>query len=132
MVRLLQEDERVPDPRRLLRAYEQSSATLNLLRAFAQGGLADLNKVHSWVADFLIGAPQTQRFEALAERIEESLNFMKACGITSANTNPLAETELFTSHEALLLGYEEAMTRRDTITEEQGWYDTSAHMLVDW
>ena len=77
----------------------------------------------------MIGAPQTQRFEALLERIEESLNFMKACGITSANTKPLAETELFTSHEALLLGYEGAMTRRDTITEEQGWYDTSAHML---
>jgi 3-deoxy-7-phosphoheptulonate synthase len=123
------EDERIPDPRRLLRVYEQSASTLNLLRAFAQGGLADLTKVHSWVADFLKDTPQTQRFEALAERIEESLNFMKACGVTSATVRPLAETELFTSHEALLLGFEEAMTRRDTITDEQGWYDTSAHML---
>ena len=123
------EDERIPDPRRLLRVYEQSASTLNLLRAFAQGGLADLTKVHSWVADFLKDTPQTQRFEALAERIEESLNFMKAWGVTSATARPLAETELYTSHEALLLGFEEAMTRRDTITDEQGWYDTSAHML---
>ena len=112
-----------------LPVYEQSASTLNLLRAFAQGGLADLTKVHSWVADFLKDTPQTQRFEALAERIEESLNFMKACGVTSATARPLAETELYTSHEALLLGFEEAMTRRDTITDEQGWYDTSAHML---
>jgi 3-deoxy-7-phosphoheptulonate synthase len=123
------EDERAPDPRRLLRVYEQSASTLNLLRAFAQGGLADLTKVNSWVADFLKDTPQTQRFEALAERIEESLNFMKAYGVTSATARPLAETELYTSHEALLLGFEEAMTRRDTITDEQGWYDTSAHML---
>jgi 3-deoxy-7-phosphoheptulonate synthase len=121
--------ERVPDPRRLLRVYEQSASTLNLLRAFAQGGLADLTQVHSWVMDFLKDTPQTQRFEALAGRIEESLNFMKACGITSENAKPLAETELYTSHEALLLGYEQALTRRDTITEEQGWYATSAHML---
>ena len=123
------EDERIPDPRRLLRVYEQSASTLNLLRAFAQGGLADLTKVHSWVADFLKDTPQTQRFEALAERIEESLNFMKACGVTAATARPLAETELYTSHEALLLGFEEAMTRRDTITDEKGWYDTSAHLL---
>lgn len=123
------EKERVPDPKRLLRVYEQSAATLNLLRAFAQGGLADLNKVHSWVTDFLRDAPETAKFEALAERIEESLAFMKACGITSATVRPLAETELYTSHEALLLGYEEAMTRRDTITDEQGWYSTSAHMV---
>jgi 3-deoxy-7-phosphoheptulonate synthase len=124
-----QESERVPDPRRLLRGYEQSAATLNLLRAFAQGGLADLNKVHSWTADFLKGTEQTQRFESIAERIDESLNFMKACGITSQTARPLAETELYTSHEALLLGFEEAMTRRDTITEEHGWYATSAHMV---
>lgn len=123
------EDERIPDPRRLLRVYEQSSATLNLLRAFAQGGLADLTKVHSWVTDFLKDTPETKRFEALAERIEEALNFMKACGITPENTRPLAETELYTSHEALLLGYEEALTRRDTITEQHGWYATSAHMV---
>ncbi|MGB0690276.1 MAG: 3-deoxy-7-phosphoheptulonate synthase class II, partial [Candidatus Puniceispirillum sp.] len=123
------EKDRVPDPKRLLRVYEQSAATLNLLRAFAQGGLADLNKVHSWVNDFLRDAPETAKFEALAERIDESLAFMKACGITSATARPLAETELYTSHEALLLNYEEAMTRRDTITDEQGWYSTSAHMV---
>jgi len=123
------EAERIPDPRRLLRVYEQSASTLNLLRAFAQGGLADLTKVHSWVADFLKDTPQTQRFEALAERIEECLNFMKACGITPENARPLAETELYTSHEALLLGYEQALTRRDTITDEHGWYATSAHMV---
>ena len=122
-------EERMPDPRRLLRVYEQSASTLNLLRAFAQGGLADLNKVHSWVGDFLKDTPQTQRFEALAERIEESMNFMKACGVTADTARPLAETELYTSHEALLLGYEEALTRRDTITDEQGWYATSAHMV---
>jgi 3-deoxy-7-phosphoheptulonate synthase len=123
------ESDRLPDPRRLLRVYEQSAATLNLLRAFAQGGLADLTKVQSWVADFLKDTPQTSRFEALAERIQECLSFMKACGITPGNTPPLAETELFTSHEALLLGYEQALTRRDTITDEQGWYATSAHMV---
>ena len=121
--------DRLPDPRRLLRVYEQSAATLNLLRAFAQGGLADLNKVQSWTADFLHGTEQTHRFEAIAERIDESLNFMRACGVTSQTARPLAETELYTSHEALLLGFEEAMTRRDTITEEQGWYATSAHMV---
>jgi 3-deoxy-7-phosphoheptulonate synthase len=122
-------DERTPDPRRLLRVYEQSASTLNLLRAFAQGGLADLNQVHSWTVDFLQGTPQTERFEALAERIDESLSFMKACGVTSQTARPLAETELYTSHEALLLGFEEAMTRRDTITDEQGWFATSAHMV---
>ena len=123
------EAERIPDPRRLLRVYEQSASTLNLLRAFAQGGLADLTKVHSWVADFLKDTPQAQRFGALAERIEECLNFMKACGITPENARPLAETDLYTSHEALLLGFEQSLTRRDTITDEQGWYATSAHMI---
>ena len=122
-------EERVPDPKRLLRVYEQSSATLNLLRAFAQGGLADLTKVHSWVVEFLRDAPQTARFEEMAERIEESLSFMRACGITPETARPLAETDLYTSHEALLLNYEEALTRRDTITQEQGWYATSAHMV---
>ena len=123
------EKDRVPDPKRLLRVYEQSAATLNLLRAFAQGGLADLTKVHSWVTEFLSGTPQADRFQELAGRIEESLNFMRACGITPETARPLAETDFYTSHEALLLNYEEALTRRDTITDEKDWYATSAHMI---
>lgn len=123
------EAERVPDPKRLLRVYEQSAATLNLLRAFAQGGLADLTKVHSWVVSFLRDTPESARFEELAGRIEESLDFMRACGVTPETARPLAETEFYTCHEALLLNYEETLTRRDTITDEQGWYATSAHMI---
>ena len=123
------EKDRVPDPKRLLRVYEQSAATLNLLRAFAQGGLADLTKVHSWVTEFLSGTPQAERFQELAGRIEESLNFMRACGITPETARPLAETDFYTSHESLLLNYEEALTRRDTITDEKDWYATSAHMF---
>ena len=123
------EKDRVPDPKRLLRVYEQSAATLNLLRAFAQGGLADLTKVHSWVTEFLSGTPQADRFQELAGRIEESLNFMRACGSTPETARPLAETDSYTSHESLLLNYEEALTRRDTITDEKDWYATSAHMI---
>ena len=123
------EKDRVPDPKRLLRVYEQSAATLNLLRAFAQGGLADLTKVHSWVTEFLSGTPQADRFQELAGRIEESLSFMRACGITPETARPLAETDFYTSHESLLLNYEEALTRRDTITDEKDWYATSAHMI---
>ena len=123
------EKDRVPDPKRLLRVYEQSAATLNLLRAFAQGGLADLTKVHSWVTEFLSGTPQADRFQELAGRIEESLNFMRACGITPETARPLAETDFYPSHESLLLNYEEALTRRDTITDEKDWYATSAHMI---
>jgi len=121
--------DRVPDPKRLLRVYEQSASTLNLLRAFAQGGLADLTKVHSWVTEFLEGTPEAEKFQELAGRIEESLNFMRACGITPDTARPLAETDFYTSHEALLLNYEEALTRRDTITDRKGWYATSAHMI---
>jgi 3-deoxy-7-phosphoheptulonate synthase len=121
--------DRVPDPKRLLRVYEQSAATLNLVRAFAQGGLADLTKVHSWVVEFLRDTPQAERFEELASRIDESLAFMRACGVTPETARPLAETDFYTSHEALLLNYEQPLTRRDTITEEQGWYATSAHMV---
>ncbi|MEX0502170.1 class II 3-deoxy-7-phosphoheptulonate synthase [Alphaproteobacteria bacterium LSUCC0719] len=121
--------ERIPDPKRLLRVYEQSAATLNLLRAFAQGGLADLTKVHSWVTEFLQGTPEAERFQELAGRIQESLDFMRACGITPETARPLAETDLYTSHEALLLNYEQALTRRDTITDEKDWYSTSAHMI---
>ena len=99
------ETDRVPDPERLLRVYEQSAATLNLLRAFAQGGLADLTKVQSWVTQFLDGTPEVEKFEELAGRIEEALNFMRACGITPETARPLAETDFYTSHEALLLNY---------------------------
>ena len=123
------EADRVPDPKRLLRVYEQSAATLNLLRAFAQGGLADLTKVQSWVTEFLDGTPEAKKFEELAGRIEEALSFMRACGITPETARPLAETDFYTSHEALLLNYEEALTRRDTITDEKDWYATSAHMI---
>ena len=123
------EAERVPDPKRLLRVYEQSASTLNLIRAFAQGGLASLGRVHSWVVEFLDGTPEAERFAELAGRITESLDFMRACGITPETARPLSETELYTSHEALLLNYEEALTRRDTITDEKDWYATSAHMV---
>jgi 3-deoxy-7-phosphoheptulonate synthase len=121
--------ERTPDPKRLLRVYEQSVATLNLLRAFAQGGLADLTKVHSWVTEFLKGTPEAERYSEIAERINEALNFMRACGITPETARPLSETDFYTSHEALLLNYEEALTRRDTITQDKDWYATSAHMI---
>ena len=110
----------LPIPSACSGVYEQSSATLNLLRAFAQGGLADLTKVHSWVVGFLRDTPEAARFEELAGRIQESLEFMRACGVTSETARPLAETDFYTSREALLLNYEEALTRRDTITDEQG------------
>ncbi len=121
--------ERIPDPERLLRVYEQSASTLNLLRAFAQGGMADLQKVHGWTTDYVSDQEQENRFQEIASRIDECMNFMKACGVTSQSTQSLSETDFFTSHEALLLNYEESLTRRDTITDEQGWYATSAHMV---
>ncbi len=119
-------ESRQPDPARLLQAYGQAAATLNLLRAFAQGGYADLHEVHRWNMGF-VTSPQTERYRDLAARIEESLNFMAACGITSETTPSLRQTDFYTSHEALLLGYEQAMTREDST--QGGWYDTSAHML---
>lgn len=121
------EQARQPDPQRLLRAYNQSAATLNLLRAFAQGGLADLNKVHRWNLEFVSGSPQGERYEELAQRIDESLAFMEACGITSENVPQMQETDYYTSHEALLLNYEQAFTRVDSLTGD--WYDCSAHMI---
>ena len=121
------EAARVPDPERLLRAYNQSAATLNLLRAFAQGGFADLHKVHQWNLQFLAGSPQGKRYEALAGRIDEALAFMEACGITPDEVPQLRETEFYTSHEALLLNYEQALTRVDSLTGQ--WYDCSAHLL---
>ena len=121
------EDGRKPDPQRMIRAYNQAAATLNLLRAFAQGGYADLNRVHGWTLDFAKDSPLSHRYETLAQQIEESLAFMKACGITSENVPAMRETNFFTCHEALLLPYEESLTRVDSTTGD--WYNTSAHFL---
>ncbi len=118
---------RTPDPERMLAAYRQSAATLNLLRAFAQGGFADLHRVHQWTLDFVAGSPQGERFAALAERIHEALGFMAACGLTAETVPQLRETDLYTSHDALLLPYEEALTRVDSTTGD--WYACSAHLL---
>jgi 3-deoxy-7-phosphoheptulonate synthase len=120
-------EARTPDPQRMIRAYHQSSSTLNLLRAFAQGGYADLHQVHLWNQSFVARSPQGARYQALADRLTETLDFMAACGVTSDSTPQLRETDFFTSHEALLLPYEEALTRIDSTTGE--WYDCSAHML---
>jgi 3-deoxy-7-phosphoheptulonate synthase len=118
---------RVPNPKKLLKAYNQSAATLNLLRAFARGGMADLNKVHQWNLEYMKDHPLGEKYEELASKISQSLKFMQACGINSSNTPQLSQTTLFTSHEALLLNYEEALTRKDSLTGN--YYDCSAHML---
>lgn len=120
-------ESRIPDPERMLRAYNQSAATMNLLRSFARGGLADLHQVQKWNLDFVLKSQAGERYKHLSERIDEAMAFMKACGIDSDNTLELKETTLYTSHEALLLHYEEALTRRDSFSEN--WYDCSAHML---
>jgi len=122
-----EEAGRQPDPQRLIRAYNQAAATLNLLRAFAQGGFADLHKVHRWNLQFISGSPQGKRYEELATRIDETLDFMKACGVTPEDVTQLRETEFYTSHEALLLNYEQALTRIDSLSGQ--WYDCSAHFL---
>lgn len=121
------EAARTPDPHRMLQAYHQSTATLNLVRAFATGGLADLHKVNQWNLDFAEASPLRERYLAVAERIQDALAFMEVCGVNSDNTPPLHATSLFTSHEALLLNYEQALTRRDSLTGD--WYNCSAHML---
>ncbi len=118
---------RTPDPERLMRAYGQSAATLNLLRAFAGGGYADLQNIHRWTVGFVEDSPLGARYRELTDKISESLTFMAAVGVTSETHPDLKRVEVFTSHEALLLGFEEAMTRVDSLTGE--WYDTSAHML---
>ncbi len=118
---------RVPDPERLIRGYNQSAATLNLLRAFAQGGYANLHKVHQWNLGFVADSPLGHRYIDLADRLSESLAFMAACGIDSASVPQIRETPFYTSHEALLLEYEEPMTRIDSTSGD--WYDTSAHFL---
>ncbi len=120
-------EARVPDPERMVQAYNQSAATLNLLRAFAQGGYADLHEVNRWNLDFVRNSPASERYADLAARLEETLTFMAACGLNSATTPQIAETDFFTSHEALLLQYEEALTRVDSTSGD--WYDCSAHML---
>ncbi|WP_031549447.1 class II 3-deoxy-7-phosphoheptulonate synthase [Parvularcula oceani] len=119
-------EARVPDPQRLLKAYGQSASTLNLLRAFAKGGYADLRNVHRWNLEFASG-PQGERYMALADKISEAMAFMDACGITAGGQKALTEVEFYTSHEGLLLGYEQAMTRTDSTTGR--YYDTSAHMI---
>ncbi len=118
---------RTPDPERLMRAYSQSASTLNLLRAFAGGGYADLQNIHRWTVGFVEDSPLGARYRELTDKISESLTFMAAVGVTSDSHPDLKRVEVFTSHEALLLGFEEAMTRVDSLTGE--WYDTSAHML---
>ena len=118
---------RIPDPERLVAAYHQSVSTLNLLRAFTKGGFADLSQVHAWNQEFVASSTEGQRFEDIAEGIDRALRFMAACGINLTAEDSLHEVDFWTSHEALILDYEEALTRRDSLTEE--WYDCSAHML---
>jgi 3-deoxy-7-phosphoheptulonate synthase len=120
------EQARVPDPERLLQVYNQSASTMNLLRAFAQGGFSDLHQVHQWNLDFLNSSPAGGRFQNVADKIDDALQFMEACGV-GAGLGQLKETEFYTSHEALLLPYEQALTRQDSLTGD--WYDCSAHML---
>ncbi|MDQ3915905.1 MAG: 3-deoxy-7-phosphoheptulonate synthase class II [Actinomycetota bacterium] len=121
------EAARRPDPRRLLRAFHQSAATLNLIRAFTKGGFADLRQIHVWNQEFVAQSRQGQRYEAIAGQIERALRFMAACGVDLENDAAMHEVDFYTSHEALLLGYEEALTRRDSLTGD--WYDCSAHLL---
>ena len=121
------ENSRRPDPNRLKHAYEQAAATLNLIRAFASGGFADLRNVHQWNLDFVSGNSQEDRYSALADKISESITFMEACGVNGRDVRAIREVEFFASHEALLLGYESALTRQDTVTGR--WFDSSAHMV---
>ena len=121
------EEARIPDPQRLMTAYHHSAATLNLLRAFAQGGLADLHQVNRWNMGFVAANPQKAKYQQLADKIQDALEFMEVCGINSTIAPSLKETDLYTSHEALLLGYEEALTRRDHLSGD--WYDCSAHFV---
>jgi 3-deoxy-7-phosphoheptulonate synthase len=121
------QEARVPNPHHMIKAYNQGAATLNLVRAFARGGLADLNKVHQWNLDFIKDHELGQKYDELSQKIDNSMKFMAACGLTSDIIPQLHQTTLFTSHEALLLNYEEALTRKDDTDGE--WYDCSAHML---
>ena len=118
---------RVPDPERQIAAYRQAASTLNLLRAFAKGGYADLAEVHRWNQGFVADSPQGARYEEMAQQIDQAMEFMAACGVTSATTPQMGMVDFYTSHEALLLGYEQALTRLDSTSGD--YYDTSAHML---
>jgi 3-deoxy-7-phosphoheptulonate synthase len=118
---------RMPDPDRLVQAYHQSASTMNLLRAFTKGGFADLTRVHAWNQEFVASSPEGRRYERLAGEIDRALRFMRACGVDTTSNPNLHEVDFYTSHEALLLGYEEALTRQDSLTGR--WYDCSAHML---
>jgi 3-deoxy-7-phosphoheptulonate synthase len=118
---------RIPDPDRLVTSYHQSVSTLNLLRAFTKGGFADLAQVHAWNQEFVASSSEGRRFDAIAKGIDRALRFMGACGIDLAREDSLHEVDFWTSHEALILDYEEALTRRDSLTGD--WYDCSAHML---
>jgi len=120
-------EAREPDPNRLMTAYHHSASTLNLLRAFSQGGLADLHQVNRWNMSFVASNPNRERYQHLADRIKETLEFMEVIGLTSETTPSIKETQIYTSHEALLLNYEQALTRRDHLSGN--WYDCSAHML---
>ena len=118
---------RVPEPERLVQAYHQSSATLNLVRAFTKGGFAALDRVHAWNQEFVASSPAGQRYEQLATEIDRALRFMRATGMDTEANSSLSTVDVYTSHEALLLSYEEALTRKDSTTGS--WYDCSAHML---
>jgi 3-deoxy-7-phosphoheptulonate synthase len=120
-------EARRPDPARLVEAYHQSAATLNLLRAFTKGGFADLGQIHQWNLQFVSSSLQGRRYEVLAQNIDAALRFMAACGIDIDSEPQLHEVDFYTSHDALLLGYEEALTRQDSLTGD--WYDCSAHLL---
>ena len=118
---------RTPNPKRLLKAYGQSASTLNLLRAFSTGGYANLENIHKWNLGFVEGTKTDEKYKKMADKISDALDFMAACGVTAQNIPQMAQTDYYTSHEGLLLGYEEAMTRIDSTSGR--WYDTSAHML---
>jgi 3-deoxy-7-phosphoheptulonate synthase len=120
------QEAREPNPHNMIKAYNQGAATMNLVRAFARGGLADLNKVHQWNLDFIKDKELEQKYTDVSNKIDQAMKFMSACGLTSENTSQLHQTTLYTSHEALLLNYEEALTRKD---DTGRWYDCSAHML---
>ncbi len=122
-----EEGSRRADPLRLVRAYHQAAATLNLIRAFTKGGYADLAQIHTWNQEFVAASPQGRRYESIARQIDRALRFMAACGIDLEADAALHQVDFYTSHEALLLGFEEALTRRDSLTGE--WYCCSAHLL---
>ena len=120
-------EARIPNPDRLVQAYHQAASTLNLVRAFTKGGFADLNRVHAWNQEIVAQSAEGKRYEDVASEIERALAFMRACGIDTETNTALHQVDVYTSHEALILGYEEALTRQDSLTG--GWYDCSAHML---